>query len=110
MASYHDALRLAALGLKIFPVRRNEKIPAINDFSNQATDDPTQLHKWWIEPGLEIDRGFNIGICTSHFKDDLALIVVDIDNKGKDGYASLDKLVEEGKDIPVTFSQKTPSG
>lgn len=54
---------------------------------------------------------WNVGISTSRFGDDKALVVIDVDNKkGKDGDASILALELEGYEFPPTFTQTTPTG
>lgn len=104
MASCHDALLLAQAGFHIFPCNANQKTPRINDWPKQATRNPEQIEKWFK------GSNHNIGISTEHFREDLALIVVDIDCKEKDGFNTLAKLAEEGFNFPPTLTQTTPSG
>jgi hypothetical protein len=98
------ALRLAAGGLHIFPCGVNSKLPAIKDFPNKATTDPARIRAWWG------DQSKNIGISTSHFGADEALVVVDVDVKnGKRGDLSLLNLELEELELPETFEVITPS-
>jgi hypothetical protein len=99
------ALALAKHGFHVFPCEANGKKPVINDFPNRATRDPEQIERWF--------RGndYNIGISTTRFGDDHALVVIDVDNKnGKDGDAQLLSLELEGHDLPASLEQSTPSG
>lgn len=105
MNRLEQALALAAKGFHIFPCEANGKLPVIKDFPNRATRDPEQIRKWFENT----DR--NIGISTTRFGDDQALVVVDIDNKdGKDGDAQLFSLELEGYELPASLEQSTPSG
>ena len=99
------ALLLAANGFAVFPCAENGKLPSIKDFPNRATTDPKQVETWWN------GRPKNIGISTSHFAADQALVVVDVDVKhGKRGDITLLGLELEGFELPSTFTVSTPSG
>ena len=99
------ALRLAASGFKVFPCAENGKLPAIKDFPNRATTDQKRVESWWN------GRPKNVGISTSHFAADEALVIVDVDVKaGKRGDLSLLQLEMEGFELPATFTVSTPSG
>ena len=99
------ALRLAAGGFQVFPCAENGKLPVIKDFPNRATTDPKRVESWWN------GRPKNVGISTSHFAADEALVVVDVDVKdGKRGDLSLLNLDLEGFELPATFTVSTPSG
>ena len=99
------AVLLAASGFQVFPCAENGKLPAIKDFPNRATTDPKRVESWWN------GRPKNVGISTSHFAADEALVVVDVDVKaGKRGDLSLLNLDLEGFELPATFTVSTPSG
>jgi hypothetical protein len=111
MSFYQKALELAGMGFHVFPLRSNSKLPLIKDFPNRATRDPEQIKAWWVDPVLETERDYNVGISTSKFGDNETLIVIDVDNKGdKKGDDSLLALELEGKDVPPTLTQFTPTG
>ena len=75
MTPLDQALALAARGFHVFPLQANSKLPAIKDYPTRATRDAAQIRKWWS------GQHRNIGISTSRFGDDEALIVVDVDTK-----------------------------
>lgn len=94
------ALTLAAKGLRVFPLKPNEKRPAILDWTKTATTDEVQIRKWWAKA-----PDANIGVLASD------LLVLDLDVKGgKDGLKVIDQLSLEGDVLPVTFTVKTPTG
>lgn len=108
--SLSTAIRLAKMGFHIFPIVPNSKLPAIFSFPTQATRDVDRIKKWWLDPVLEIEQPYNIGISTSNFGDDEQLLVVDIDNKGdKNGDDAILNLELEGFLFETTFSQRTPN-
>lgn len=97
---------LAQNGFHVFPCGPNDKLPAIKDYPNKATTDLKQVKAWWNNGSPH-----NIGISTTHYGADEALVVVDIDLKhGKRGDLSLLQLEMEGFYLPDTFSVSTPSG
>lgn len=105
------ALALAAEGFHVFPLIEGSKLPAIDAFPTKATRDEATIRRWWTCPvlGVELDR--NIGISTSRFGDNQALLVVDVDTKkGKNGHDEILRLEIEGYDFPATRRQSTPSG
>ncbi len=108
------ALALAKKGFYVFPIKpyvgdgrqSDGKEPAIRDFPHKATRDPEQITTWWNRNLL-----CNVGISTSHFGDDIALLVVDVDvKKGKDGNKTILQLEIEGYEFPTTLEHVTASG
>lgn len=79
------ALKLAKVGLPIFPARASNKRPHVKDWPNVATTDAAQLSAWWRrwpDAMPAIPTGGRSG-----------LAVLDIDMKdGKDGMATLRDL------------------
>ncbi len=111
MSFLNHALALAEKGFHVFPLVPNSKLPTIKNFPRVATRDADKIRAWWIDPVLGFEQPFNIGISTTKFGDDQALVVVDVDNKGdKHGDDTLFELELSGKDFPTTFTQETPTG
>lgn len=110
MSFLEAALKLASQGFYVFPLLPDGKTPAFEGWQNQATRDPEKIRQLWTDfTGRECD--YNIGIFTSRFGDGEALIAVDVDNKkGKNGAEQLLKLELEGKTLPPTWEQITPTG
>lgn len=107
MKMVDKALSLAKEGFYVFPLPAGKKAPPLfDDFPNKATRDPATIKKWWQ------DRKLNIGISTSKFGDNEALVAVDVDDKpGRDGFSTmLDLEISQGKELPVTYRQVTPTG
>ena len=103
----NHALALARHGFHVFPVTTGAKAPPkITEFPTVATRTEAVIRGWWAQwPDA------NIGISTTHFEDDAALLVVDVDNKGgKDGASELLRLELEGWDLPNTYRCNTPTG
>lgn len=112
MSFLQSALDLASKGFHVFPLAPGTKDqPTIADFPTLASRDPETIKAWWIDPILETEQPFNVGISTTKFGDDEALVVVDVDNKeGKNGDDELFKLELAGSELPATFEQRTPTG
>lgn len=111
MSFLNQALELASKGFYVFPLQANGKLPAIDDFPNRASRDPEQIKKWWLDPVLELEQPYNIGISTTKYNGSQALVVVDVDNKdAKKGGEQLLKLELEGFDFVETATQVTPTG
>ncbi len=110
MSKLNSAIKLADMGFYIFPLRENSKLPLIKDFPNKATRSVEQITAWWKDPVMELEHDYNIGISTSTFGDNEALIVIDVDNKGeKKGSEVLEELDMLGKESPFTSTQTTPT-
>lgn len=119
MTPLESALSLAARGFWVFPIIpkgvgykdkngnlcvSDGKHPAVS-FTNWATRDPKKIERRWRS------RNYGVGIFTSRFGDDGALVVVDVDTKhDKRGDESLLKLELDGFDLPITLEHLTPSG
>ena len=105
MSKLELALSLASQGFHILPVKANGKLPLLKDFPNQATRDAATIEQWFK------GRDHNIGISTTHYGDDQALLVVDVDNKkDKCGDDTIFMLELEGQMFPVTLEIETPTG
>jgi hypothetical protein len=105
-ANRDAALRLAAAGMPILPVRmfQNQagewnKPPLAKDWQRVATTDPVQIKHWWDEfpdavPGVELEHA--------------GLAVVDTDRHGgPDGVAAMRKLVADHGTLPDGPRTKT---
>ncbi len=110
--SLKHALVLANKGFHVFPLLPNSKLPAIEGFPSKATRDEKTIKDWWVDPVLDVEQPYNVGIYTGRFEDDQSLVVIDVDNKkGKNGSKVLIDLKDIGCDIPAAnFTQVTPTG
>lgn len=101
------ALELAALGFYVFPIVVGKKSPpAWRDWQAKATRQTNTIANYW---GTNPDA--NIGISTSKFRDNEALLVVDVDVKGdKNGNHELLRHELAGRSLPETFCVSTPTG
>ena len=106
------ALSLAARGFFVFPIEAGRKSPPrIDDFPHKASRDADQIRRWWTCPVMGFTQDFNIGVSTSRFGANEALLVVDVDNKGnKHGNQTVAELEATGKLLPATYEVRTPSG
>lgn len=115
MSLLDDALRLAEFGFYVFPAGVDAKVPMDQGWQEMATRDPKRIRRWWGgSPLLGIPQSYNIGIFTGKFwtgKEDTNLLVVDVDNKKKSKGDDTVLLLElQGKELPDTYTQLTPSG
>lgn len=101
-----SALNLAARGFHVFPLRPDSKLPALKGWQQEATRDPARIKQWFSK------RDQGIGISTSKFGDNRALLAIDVDVKGlKNGNNELLRMELEGKELPgTTLEQRTASG
>lgn len=113
-ARLEAALKMAELGFWVFPLRARGKRPIHKrdeekgeaGWQELATRDPQQIFQWFSS------TPWNVGAFTSRFRDEAAVLCVDIDNKnGKLGDEEVMRLQEEnGWRLPPTLEQRTPSG
>src|SRR3954453_11341036 len=98
------ALRLAARGWYVFPLRCRAKrpLPNFTGWEERATRDPDRIYLWWRE------MPYNIGVATGPSK----LLVIDCDTAEHtvDWCLVPDGVTIRGRLIPVTFTVRTPSG
>ena len=96
------ALKLASLGLRIFPCKPNSKLPMFEGYQADATTDPETIRR-------QIINGRNYGVLAAG-----DLVVVDLDRKhGKDGFKAFrDACAKAGVDLAKvnTLTVQTPSG
>lgn len=111
MSQLAHAYSFAKKGFHVFPLRENSKNPLIKSWPQEATTDPKKIKNWWIDPILEVEQPYNLGISTSRFNGSEFLVAIDVDNKGdKKGDDELLNLEMQGLDIPQTLEQITPTG
>jgi len=104
MNKFEVAKKLVARGLYLFPVVAQRKTPAIKKYTEKATDELKRLELWFKK------QNKNIGIATSKYGTNEALLAIDIDTKpGKKGWESFQKLKEKHS-FPKTLTQKTTTG
>jgi hypothetical protein len=99
------ALRYAALGLRVIPIKPGHKSPAPLAWVEAATTDPDVITAWWT--GLYANHG--IGLVLGQVRPDRWLFAVDIDQHGADGAAIWAEL-SRGHDVPVTVTALTGGG
>ena len=64
------ALRIAADGAPVFPLRPHTKVPAIERWPQHASTDPDTVRAWWTR------LAYNIGIATGS---PTGIVVIDLD-------------------------------
>jgi hypothetical protein len=97
--SAQDALRLAAAGFAVFPLRPASKLPATTHGFQDASRDPVMVRAMFSAVG---DRA-NVGVATG----ESGLVVVDLD--GEAGVESWRRLQDEHARVE-TLTSKTPRG
>jgi Bifunctional DNA primase/polymerase, N-terminal len=92
------ALRLAALGLRVFPTIG--KYPRIKEWQKRATTDPQQITEWWTTwPDAEI------AVATGKAS---GVFVIDLD--GEEGIAAWERLKAKHGAVPLTMMSRTGKG
>lgn len=100
--SLDAALSWASVGIRVLPIRPNEKAPLTRNGLNDATTDRAQLEEWWARwPNA------NVGIATGAPGVD----VLDVDVRGKhSGWRALGRL-RKADILPLGApTVRTPSG
>lgn len=94
------ALRAAANGWRVFPVKKGQKAPPLVQWSVEATNDIEKIQRWgskWKECNWAVACGPS------------DIWVLDIDSR-KGGMDQLDWLSRKHGDLPKTFTVSTPTG
>ena len=102
------ALRYAATGLRVLPIRPGAKVPALTAWTDAATTDPATITSWWA--GLY--RGHGIGIAVGQLPDGRWCFAVDIDgaSHGVDGATTWHDLCAAYPDHPVPDTVEATTG
>jgi hypothetical protein len=94
------------MGFYVFPLMPNTKAPAIENFTERSTRDPEKIRAMWVDPVMGIEQPYNVGIAMRG-----EFMAIDVDNKeDRRGSESILELELEGKFLPPTYTQTTPSG
>lgn len=108
---FEEVKKLIDQGFYVFPLVPNGKLPAIDEWPERATNDLEIAKAMWMCPILGITQPWNVGVCTSRFgRDGLHLVCIDVDTKKHDGMAAILAWEMQGKFLPETYEQHTPSG
>lgn len=110
--STHDfraaAVALARRGFAVFKLQENSKHPLTEGWPDHASADPQTAFARWTDPVTGEGLNNNIGVHTTGME------VLDPDvkrrDKGIDGLASLDELVDTYGIDTRTFTVQTPTG
>jgi hypothetical protein len=101
MTLLDDAIVLARQGFRVFPLRPNDKRPAVSGWQDIATNDVATVQKMWSNGHADC----NIGVRTGG-----GLVVLDFDTKdGRSGLADLARM-ETTHGLPHSIRVRTPSG
>lgn len=108
MDNVTKALALARLGIKVFPVVRTTRAPAIeggNGFYDAISDDFEKIATWF-SVDFPKEEGFEVG----YWSGGSGLFVLDLDRGKKNGKDGFKSVADAGHDLGTTFSYETSSG
>ena len=93
-------------GFAVFPLKYRDKVPLTRNGCKDATTDAAQIKAWWQKyPNA------NIGLATGSVSQNVFVIDLDIDeDRGIDGYHSLEDWQREHGDFPETWTAITGRG
>jgi len=95
-----EACKYAEHGFPVLPVRRNSKIPAIENWPESATTDLQTVSAWWLD-----DPNYNIGSLTGWPSGN---VVLDLDPSEEISIADI--LSDLDVELGDTLTTRTPSG
>ena len=103
---YDAAIEYAKKGFAVFPLKYRDKVPLTRNGCKDATTDAAQIKAWWQKyPNA------NIGLATGAVSQNIFVIDLDIDeDRGIDGYHSLEDWQREHGDFPETWTAITGRG
>lgn len=103
---YDAAIEYAKKGFAVFPLKYRDKVPLTKNGCKDATTDAAQIKAWWQKyPNA------NIGLATGSVSQNVFVIDLDIDeDRGIDGYHSLEDWQREHGDFPETWTAITGRG
>ena len=103
---YDAAIEYAKKGFAVFPLKYRDKVPLTRNGCKDATTDAAQIKAWWQKyPNA------NIGLATGSVSQNGFVIDLDIDeDRGIDGYHSLEDWQREHGDFPETWTAITGRG
>ena len=101
---YDAAIEYAKKGFAVFPLKYRDKVPLTRNGCKDATTDAAQIKAWW-------QKYPNIGLATGSVSQNVFVIDLDIDeDRGIDGYHSLEDWQREHGDFPETWTAITGRG
>ena len=103
MNAHDEATRLARYGWRVVPIKPGEKRPAMRGWQHAATNSQNTIDNWWT--GIYRDHG--LGVATGPQPNGQNLIVLDIDEHGISGTATLELLEQKHGPLPDTLEVLT---
>ena len=101
-----NALRLAAIGLRVLPIRPGGKSPPMKSWQHAATNNPSKVTAWY--KGLYRDAG--VGLALGDQPNGNHIFALDLDNHGDgDGADELADLEHHHGNLPDTWRSVTGS-
>lgn len=101
------AKKYAQSGARVLPLRPASKVPALNDWPNNATTDPETIQDWFAKGNS------NLGLAMGPWQGgDTYLVCIDLDrhDPAADGVAAWQQLVAEHGDMGAPFVADTATG
>lgn len=102
-AAYKEASRLARYGWRVVPIVPGEKRPSMKGWQHAATNSQKTIDNWW----KGIYRSHGLGVATGAQPNGQNLIVIDIDEHGESGTATMAALVKKHGELPETLEVET---
>ena len=103
---YHAALAYINMGLAVFPLEERGKRPLTKNGCKDATTDAAKVKAWWQQ-----NPNANIGIATGTKSGGIFVVDLDVDeDRGIDGYHSLQDWQRENGEFPDTWTAITGRG
>lgn len=103
---YDAAIEYVKKGFAVFPLKYRDKVPLTRNGCKDATTDAAQIKAWWQQ-----HPNANIGLATGSVSQNVFVIDLDIDeDRGIDGYHSLEDWQREHGDFPETWTAITGRG
>lgn len=108
VTAHQHALELAALGLRVLPIKPGRKHPPMNSWQHAATNETKTIGNWFN--GLYRDCG--VGLALGPQPCGLYLFAVDIDTHDPtaDGWEALHDLEQTHSPLPDTWRSLTGAG
>jgi len=103
VSAHSEATRLARYGWRVVPIKPGEKRPAMQGWQHAATNSQNTIDNWWT--GAYRDHG--LGVATGPQPNGQNLLVLDIDEHGISGTATLQQLEQRYGALPDTLEVLT---
>ncbi len=106
--AHANARRLAALGLRVLPIKAGHKRPPMSSWQHAATDDPDKIDNWYR--GLYRDAGTGLALGPQPCGRYLFALDIDTHDPAHDGWEALADLEAVHGKLPDTWRSLTGAG